>query len=79
MTDILERLADLPNEPNSTHYQSYVHCIAHDAAEEIKRLRMQLMTLERLMEGHFEMQRRWDGQRMVTKTRKVRSDSNKKG
>ena len=58
MTDILERLADLPNQPNSTHYQSYVHCIARDAAEEIKRLREQLEMLERLMNGHFELQRR---------------------
>ena len=81
MTDILERLLAL-NEADrgAIEYEPYdFGDLAYEAAEEIKRLRMQLMTLERLMEGHFEMQRRWDGQRMVTKTRKVRSDSNKKG
>ena len=46
MSDILERLADLPNQPNSVHYQSYVHCIAHDAAEEIKRLRFLVKAFE---------------------------------
>ena len=57
MTDILDRLADLPNQPNSTHYQSYVHCIAHDAADEIKNLRMQLMKLERLLSAYMTAQR----------------------
>ena len=57
MTDILERLADLPNEPNSVHYQAYVHCIAHDAAEEIKNLRFQIDTLERLLSAYMTAQR----------------------
>ena len=57
MTDILERLADLPNEPNSTHYQSYLQCIAHDAAEEIKRLRFQIETLEQLVSAYMTAQR----------------------
>ena len=77
MTDILERLEALHVQMRISPRpgDGAVSSIARDAAEEIKRLRMQLMTLERLMEGHFEMQRRWDGQRMVTKTRKVKSDS----
>ena len=57
MTDILERLADLPNQPNSVHYQSYVHCIAHDAAEEIKALRLQAAALEGLNADLFRTMR----------------------
>ena len=70
MSDILERLLALNEmDRGAIDYEPYnFGDLAYEAAEEIKRLRMKL-----------EMQRRLDGQRMVTKIRKVRSDSNKKG
>ena len=71
MTDILERLLALNEmDRGAIDYEPYnFGDLAYEAAEEIKRLRMQLMTLERLMEGHFEMQRRWDSER-ITKRKK---------
>ena len=70
--DILERLADLPNQPSSTHYQSYVRCIAHEAAEEIKRLRFQIGALEQLLSAYRTAQR--PGYRLTGHVRDIPPD-----